>query len=177
MSISLNYTSFANAKVAHLVLDAMTTVQKTGDAVRLSNRNGKHWLLVTLHKDALGYTYRFIDTDGNDVGQMILKAAVKCWGDAQAMTFWHTLCSAYDLKEHPIVTLAKKHEERRMAVHKARMYGATHDACLLGGRKVFVAVKRNWLGLKRYHVVTEAGVWVKMTPEYAACITWLEELL
>lgn len=152
MAISLNYTSFASKGFE--IRNAMHHVLSTGESVRLTNRKGVHWLLVTLHKDALGYRFAFIDTDGREVGHMILKAAVRVWDDLDMEVFWRLSANAYDLTEHPLATIAKNNA--REALIKA--YGATHKVITYGGACIgYGGYQRDWLGRKRLYLTHDAS--------------------
>lgn len=158
MAISLNYTSFAMKGLE--IRQAMAHVLKTGESVRMLNRNKQPFLLVTLVKDALGYCFRFIDTDGRDVGHMILKAAVRNWTDLDSLHFWSLNAESYDLKEHPLVTVG-----REEAVKRLKAQGVTHVAKTYGGTELHVGYQRDWLGRKRMYAVQADGSFKKVQRE------------
>lgn len=177
MAISLNYTSFAMKGLE--IRQAMAHVLKTGESVRMLNRNKQPFLLVTLVKDALGYCFRFIDTDGRDVGHMILKAAVRNWTDLDSLHFWSLNAESYDLTEHPLVTLAREEhvahlKAERIALLKAQ--GVTHEARTYGGHKFHVGFQRDWLGRKRMYAVQPDGSFKKVSREVFLMINWTEPL-
>lgn len=179
MAISLNYTSFASKGFE--IRQAMHTVLTTGEAVRLKNRHGQHWLLIVLHKDTLGYTFRFLDNDNRDVGHMILKAAVRVWSDLDMEVFWRLNAEAYDLKEHPLVTVARQAELERPD-RLAKLHRATHKVITYGGAVIgYGGWQRDWLGRKRFYLVADKqglayGKTVKMTTEAFLMVARLEVL-
>lgn len=148
MSISLNYTSFTSETMAHKLLAAAQEVSMTGHVVRVKNRRGQDFLLVAIHKDALGYAIKFLDTDDRDQTSNILRATNK-WSVPVERSFWALLSKAFSLTEHPLVTLAKA--EHIKSTMKAR--GATHMVKLWGGANMYGFVKRDWLGRKQTYIM------------------------
>lgn len=179
MSVSLNYTSFASK--AQEVTLAMSNLLSTGESVRLTNRHGQHWLLVTLHRDNLGYRFAFIDTDGREVGHMVLKAAVKVWSDRAGALFWSLNSKAYELKEHPATTLARKEAEQAFVEHM-KAHGATHEVITYGGARLgYGAYQRNWYGKKCLYLVADSrgrvfGEAAKVSKEAELMVARLERL-
>ena len=166
MAISLNYTSFTMKGLE--IRQAMARVLKTGEAVRMLNRNKQPFLLVTLVKDALGYCFRFIDTDGRDVGHMILKAAVRNWTDLDSLHFWSLNAESYDLNEHPLVTVAREESVKRLQAERIALLkaqGVTHVAKTYGGTELHVGYQRDWLGRKRMYAVQADGSFKKVQRE------------
>lgn len=178
MNLSLNYTSFASPKVAAELRLAMTHVLNTGESVRLKNRKGDAWLLVTLHKDASGYHFAYIDTDGRERGDDILKASLRCWSDIDSMSFWRLHSKAFDLKEHPLVTIARNDAAQRAQKARngdLRAKGCTHQATTYGGAQVFYgAYQRDWLGRKRFYALRNDGEFYKVSKEAMAMVARLE---
>lgn len=173
MSISLNYTSFAS--LADKVNAAMTHCISTGESVRLKNRKGEAFLLVTIHRDTLGYSFRFIDVDGRDVGHMILKAAVRCWSDEQHNLFWNQLAAVYELTEHPLATEARK-DALKARKDALKAQGVTHTAKSYGGAEMHVGFQRDWLGRKRMYALGSDGSFRKVHREAFLMIAKVEAL-
>ncbi|WYW00182.1 hypothetical protein Keeri_00005 [Pseudomonas phage vB_PpuP-Keeri] len=177
--ISLNHTSFTSLSAN--IVNAMAFVLHTGDSKRLINRRGNPWLLVTLVRDQHGYRFAFIDNDGREVGHMILKAAAQLWSEAQSGLFFRLNAEAYELVEHPIVTLARKDAEQ---AHKdaIKETGATHKVISYGGAVVgYGGYQRDWLGRKRLYLTTDANgkaleVVAKVTTEAMFMVARLEVL-
>jgi len=180
MAISLNYTSFTSSSMAAKVVNAMTHVMATGESVRILNRNKLPFLLVVLSKDSLGYSFRFIDTEGRDVGHMILKAAVQGWSDEQGVAFWNLNSRAYDLEEHPLTTVAREEAAKDWAdEHTADLLaqGVTHTVRLLGGKVLYGGYQRNWYGKRCLYLFSErTGSFHKATVEALAMVAWVEVL-
>lgn len=153
MAISLNYTSFASATTMANLIHAMDSVMTTGYSERLKNRKGENWLLVTLVKDTLGYRFAFIDTEGREVGDMVLKAAVRCWSDEAAVDFWRLNAMAYDITVHPLVMKARE-EAQRTSIYLIK---ATHKVTTYGGATLgYGLYKRDWLGRKRLWLTADS---------------------
>lgn len=179
MAISLNYTSFTSPTMAVKVLAAMLHCRRTGDAVRLNNRKGQPFLLVTIHKDALGYSFKFLDTDGRDVARMIIKAAVSTWEEHSCTTFWSMVSDCFDLTEHPLITAARKalaEVAQAQSIADLKDQGVTHTATTYGGAEINVAFQRDWLCRKRMYVLCEDGVFRKVTREAFLMISKVEPL-
>lgn len=177
MAISMNYTSFAS-KGADIRI-AMAHVLKTGESVRLLNRNKKAFLLVTLHKDALGYRFAFIDTDGREVGDMILTACIRTWSDLDSLSFWSLQAESYDLTEHPLVTIAREEHVKRLAWERKELLksqGVTHTAKTYGGYEFSVAFQRDWLGRRRMYSLDSDGVFRKVSREAFLMVAKVEVL-
>lgn len=180
MAISMNYTSFAMKGLE--IRQAMAHVLKTGESVRMLNRNRQPFLLVTIAKDPLGYCFRFLDTEGRDVGHMILKAAVRNWTELDGSLFWRLNAEAYDLKEHPLVTVARQAELDRPD-RLAKLHRATHKVITYGGAVIgYGGWQRDWLGRKRFYLVADKqgltyGKTVKMTTEAFLMVARLEVLV
>lgn len=177
--IRLNHTSFTSLSAN--IVNAMAFVLHTGDSKRLINRRGKPWLLVTLVRDQHGYRFAFIDNDGREVGHMILKAAAQLWSEAQSGLFFRLNAEAYELVEHPIITLARKDAEQ---AHKdaIKETGATHKVISYGGAVVgYGGYQRDWLGRKRLYLAADANgksleVVAKVTTEAMFMVARLEVL-
>ncbi|ADV35662.1 hypothetical protein phiIBB-PF7Ap02 [Pseudomonas phage phiIBB-PF7A] len=169
--IALNYTSFTSREVAAKILAAMQEVRATGNAVRVLNRRGKAFLLVTIHKDALGYAFKFIAEDGTEVGQMIQRAS-NDWDNPTFTAYWSILSWAWDLKEHPLLSLSK------LAAQAEAMkgQGATHKVTCYGGTVQYGAYQRDWLCRRRLYLFGKDGVWRKVDDDQAAQICWIEVL-
>ena len=106
-NIKLNYTSFTSASMALKITAAMSHCLSTGEVVRVANRRGKEFLLVTIGKDALGYTFRFFSMyDHEEVGHLLFKAHHE-WPESSSNVFWSMMSATYDLTEHPFTTVAK----------------------------------------------------------------------
>lgn len=185
MNLSLNYTSFVNPKVAIDIRTGMAHCLKTGQSVRLTNRKGEHWLLIQVVRDTMGYRFGFFDTEGREHGDDILKACIRQWSDLDSLQFWSLNAECYDLKEHPLVTVAreesvKRSEAARVADLKAR--GATHKVISYGGAVVgYGAYQRDWLGRKKVYIVADCDSHhyakpVKMTHEAHLMIARMEAL-
>lgn len=160
--IRLNHTSFTS--VSANIINAMAFVLHTGDSKRLINRRGKPWLLVTLVRDQHGYRFAFIDNEGWEVGHMILKAAAHLWSEAQSGLFFRLNAEAYELVEHPLITLARKdaeqaHKDAEQAHKDAiKETGATHKVISYGGAVVgYGGYQRDWLGRKRLYLTADAN--------------------
>lgn len=193
-NIKLNFTAFTSASMALKITNAMQHCLSTGEVVRVANRRGVEFLLVTIIKDSLGYTFRFLSMyDDADVGDLILKAH-HSWPESFSVSFWGLLAHTFELTEHPFITLSKEHAEkskgngkvfaevayrdslhdRKMndAIHKA--HGATHRATDSLGKVVFMSFKRTWWGLgktKAYVHQVEIGcmgLWVDSKTEVNA---------
>lgn len=176
MSISLKYTSFTSSSLALKLVAAAQEVKATGDVVRVKNRRGQDFLLVTIVKDALGYTLKFLDNNGMDQSVNILKAT-SAWSEAVEKAFWALLSSIYSLTEHPLVTKARA--ATIPSVMQAR--GATHLVKLWGGATMYAIVKRDWLGRKQTYIVGDSrGRWydrpAKVTKEARETIHSMEKL-
>lgn len=177
--IRLNHTSFTSLSAN--IVNAMAFVLHTGDSKRLINRRGKPWLLVTLVRDQHGYRFAFIDNDGREVGHMILKAAAQLWSEAQSGLFFRLNAEAYELVEHPLITLARKDAEQ---AHKdaIKETGATHKVISYGGAVVgYGGYQRDWLGRKRLYLTADANgkaleVVAKVTTEAMFMVARLEVL-
>ena len=177
--IRLNHTSFTS--VSANIVNAMAFVLHTGDSKRLINRRGKPWLLVTLVRDQHGYRFAFIDNDGREVGHMILKAAAQLWSEAQSGLFFRLNAEAYELVEHPLITLARKDADqaRKDAIKET---GATHKVISYGGAVVgYGGYQRDWLGRKRLYLTADANgksleVVAKVTTEAMFMVARLEVL-
>lgn len=176
--ISLNYTSFTHPKVALEIRSAMAHVLKTGECVRLVNRNKQPWLLVTLIKDTLGYRFAFLDVTNGEQGHNILKACIRSWGDLDSLSFWSLQAESYDLTEHPLITVAREEAQRaEEEAYKAdlKALGVTHTAHSWGGTVFHAAYQRDWLGRKRLYVLGKGNsAWLKVTKEALACIRHVE---
>ena len=176
MSISLKYTSFTSQTLAIKLLAAAQEVKATGDVVRVKNRRGQDFLLVTIVKDALGYTLKFLDNAGRDQSVNIL-TATSAWPESIEKAFWALLSSIYSLTEHPLVSKARA--STIPSVMKAR--GATHIVELWGGATMYAIVKRDWLGRKQTYIVGDSrGRWydrpAKVTKEARETIHSMEKL-
>lgn len=177
--IRLNHTSFTSLSTN--IVNAMAFVLHTGDSKRLINRRGKPWLLVTLVRDQHGYRFAFIDNDGREVGHMILKAAAQLWSEAQSGLFFRLNAEAYELVEHPLITLARKDakQARKDAIKET---GATHKVISYGGAVVgYGGYQRDWLGRKRLYLTADANgksleVVAKVTTEAMFMVARLEVL-
>lgn len=174
--IALNYTSFTSPQVATKILAAMQEVKATGNAVRVLNRRGKAFLLVTIHKDSLGYAFKFIAEDGTEVGKMIQRAS-NVWDNAVFCAYWALLSFAWDLKEHPLLTLQKEAAK----LERLKEMGATHVFITYGGFKQYGGYQRDWLGRKRPYLLCDSrgrvyGTPCKMTKEAQAFIARIEVL-
>ena len=177
--IRLNHTSFTSLSAN--IVNAMAFVLHTGDSKRLINRRGKPWLLVTLVRGQQGYRFAFIDNDGREVGHMILKAAAQLWSEAQSGLFFRLNAEAYELVEHPIITLARKDADQ---AHKdaIKETGATHKVISYGGAVVgYGGYQRDWLGRKRLYLTADANgksleVVAKVTTEAMFMVARLEVL-
>lgn len=170
---SLNKTSFTS--LAAKIIEAMQHVLNTGESVRLKNRKGEGWLLITLdkHKER-GYTFAFITAEGQDVGDIILKASVKYWSDEHHALFWGLHGTAWELPEHPLVTVARRDTNEV----KALALGATHVIHYWGGLIAYGVYKRNWYGHKVLHIVDyDNGARHKVQPETFPMIRYVEELV
>lgn len=184
MKTSLNYTSFTNPKVALEIRTAMAHVLKTGEAVRLLNRNKQPWLLVTVLKDELGYRFAFLDVENNEQGHNILVACIRQWSDLDSLSFWSLNAEAYDLKEHPLVTVAREaaieaDNERQLEEEAARIVelhkdGVTHIAHTWGGVQHLIGYQRNWYGKRVMYVWNGPGQWHKVSPEALQMIHHVE---
>lgn len=176
MSIALNYTSFTSQTMAHKLLAAAQEVKSTGHVVRVKNRRGQNFLLVTIHKDALGYALKFLDNDGQDRTANILRATY-AWEASIEKAFWAILSACFSSTEHPLV--AKARIDAVAPTMKAR--GATHKVNLWGGATMYAIVKRDWLGRKQTYIVGDwRGRWYgkpsKVTKEARHTIHSLEAL-
>lgn len=184
MQTSLNYTSFSNPKVALEIRAAMATVLNTGEAVRLVNRRKQPWLLVTLIKDSLGYRFAFLDVTNTEQGHNILKACVSVWSDLDCMAFWKLNAHAYDLTEHPLITLAREQavkadeeyqlEQEAERKSELRADGVTHVAHTWGGVQHLIGYQRNWYGKRVMYVWNGPGQWHKVSPEALQMIHHVE---
>lgn len=188
-NIKLNYTAFTSASMAIKITAAMAHCLSTGEVVRVANRRGKEFLLVTIGKDALGYTFRFFSMyDHEEVGHLIFKANHE-WPESSSNMFWSLMSTTYDLTEHPVISerkradvalaanwvhamdssasgaqifLALQHRTKDQ-IHKQA--GATHKATDSLGRVVYLSYKRSWFGLGKTktikHVleVNSEGLW------------------
>lgn len=173
-NIKLNYTAFTSASMALKVTAAMSHCLSTGEAVRVANRRGKEFLLVTIVKDALGYTFRFFSMyDHEEVGHLIFKAHHE-WPESSSNVFWSMMSTTYELTEHPVITERKRSMEALKVFHQEHLdiakaantvlsvdriretftndqihkqAGATHKATDSLGRVVYLSYKRSWFGL------------------------------
>ncbi|CBZ41980.1 virion structural protein [Pseudomonas phage phi15] len=201
---SLNKTSFT--ALGGKITEAMSHILNTGESVRLKNRKDEPWLLITLakHHDR-GYTFQFITADGQEVGDIVLKASVKYWSDPDHIKFWTMHGEAWELAEHPVLTAARKAalaESER--VHEnlgqvtvvgdsitcgkplmdgwspkdinALVSGATHKVHSWGGTVLYGAYQRDWLFRKRLYIL-RGTEWVKATPEFLNTVRWVEEMV
>ena len=176
MSIPLKYTSFTSQTMAHKLLAAAQEVLSPGHVVRVQNRRGQNFLLVTVHKDALGYALKFLDNEGRDQTSNILRATY-AWDASMEKAFRALLRSTFSMTEHPLVSLAK--DLTIAATMKAR--GATHKVNLWGGATMYGIVKRDWLGRKQTYIVGDSrGRWygrpAKATKEARETIHSMEKL-
>lgn len=172
-NIKLNYTAFTSSSMALKITAAMSHCLSTGEVVRVANRRGKEFLLVTIGKDALGYTFRFFSMyDHEEVGNLIFKAHHE-WPESSSNVFWSMMSATYELTEHPLLTERKRAEAALQVFHKAhaeiakaantvlsvvrndqrtvdqihKQAGATHKATDSLGRVVYLSYKRSWFGL------------------------------
>lgn len=176
MKTSLNYTSFTNETLALKILAAMQEVKATGEVVRVKNRRGHDFLLVTIAKDSLGYGFKILDTDGNCVNHMVQRATSK-WSYSVERAVWALFAEANDLVEHPLVTLARK----EAFLERVKEQGATHLIRLIGGGTLYGVFQRDWLGRKRLYVIADNrgriyGAAVKLTKEVTAMVSHTEVL-
>lgn len=172
-NIKLNYTAFTSASMAIKITAAMSHCLSTGEVVRVANRRGKEFLLVTIGKDALGYTFRFFSMyDHEEVGHLLFKAHHE-WPESSSNVFWSMLSASYELTEHPLITERKRSTEALKEFHQEHLEiakaantvlsvvrndqrtvdqihkqaGATHKATDSLGRVVYLSYKRSWFGL------------------------------
>lgn len=176
MKTSLHYTSFTNEALASKILAAMQEVIATGEVVRVKNRRGHDFLLVTIAKDSLGYAFKILDTDGNCVNHMIHRATSK-WSYSVERAVWALFASAYALVEHPLVSLARK----EAFLERVKEQGATHLIRLIGGSTCYGVFQRDWLGRKRLYVIADSrgriyGAAGKMMKEATAMVAYTEVL-
>lgn len=172
----LNYTSFTSAQISTKILAAMQEAKATGNAVRVQNRRGQDFLLVVIHKDSLGYAFKFLDVNGHDCGKMIQRAS-SVWDNAVFVAYWAILSWAWDLKEHPLLTIQREAAK----LERLKEMGATHVFITYGGFKQYGGYQRDWLGRKRPYVLCDArgrvyGCPAKMTKEAQAFIARVEVL-
>ncbi|AWH14625.1 hypothetical protein [Pseudomonas phage 22PfluR64PP] len=176
MKTSLNYTSFVNGHTAVKILAAMQEVKATGEVVRVKNRRGQDFLLVTIAKDSLGYFFKLLDTENNCVNHMVQRASNQ-WSYSVQQAVWSLFSWANDLTEHPLITKARQDA----FVERAKDQGATHAIRLLGGAVMYGGYQRDWLGRKRLYVLADArgrmyGLAKKLTKEACAMVSHVEEL-
>lgn len=177
MKTALNYTCFTNGHTAVKLLAAMQEAKATGEVVRVKNRRGHDFLLVTIAKDALGYAFKLLDNDGRDVGHMVQRASSQ-WSYSVQRAIWSLFSWANELVEHPLVTKARQDS----LIERLKGQGATHSIRLLGGSVVYGGYQRDWLGRKRLYVVADKrgrvyGIAKKLTKEACAMVSHVEELV
>lgn len=161
MSISLNYTSFVHSATATNIVEAMQKCLAEGTTERLVNRKGQAWLLVTIHKGNLGYAFKFITQDGHDVRHMIERASNN-WTPGQLAAFWRMLSTAWDLVEHPLLTIRKM----AIQIEALKAQGVTTEFMTYGGHKFYGGIQRDWLCRKRIYVFDQTtGEFVKLAKE------------
>lgn len=176
MKTALNYTCFTNGHTAVKVLAAMQEAKATGEVVRVKNRRGHGFLLVTIAKDAPGYAFKLFDNDGRDVGHMVQRASSQ-WSYSVQRAVWSLFSWANELTEHPLVTKARE----VALIERIKANGATHSIRLLGGAVMYGGYQRDWLGRKRLYVVADTrglvyGLAKKLTKEAFAMVSYVEEL-
>lgn len=172
-TIKLNYTAFTSASMALKITAAMSHCLTTGEVVRVANRRGKEFLLVTIGKDALGYSFRFFSMyDHEEVGHLLFKAHHE-WPESSSNVFWSMMSASYELTEHPLITERKRSTEALQEFHQEHLEiaktantvlsvvrndqrtvdqihkqaGATHKATDSLGRVVYLSYKRSWFGM------------------------------
>ena len=177
MKTALNYTCFTNGHTAVKILAAMQEAKATGEVIRVKNRRGQDFLLVTIAKDALGYAFKLLDNDGRDVGHMVQRASSQ-WSYSVQRAIWSLFSWANELVEHPLVTKARQDA----LIERLKGHGATHSIRLLGGATLYGGYQRDWLGRKRLYVVADkrgrvyAGA-KKLTKEACAMVSHVEDLV
>ena len=176
MKTALNYTCFTNGHTAVKILAAMQEAKATGEVIRVKNRRGQDFLLVTIAKDALGYAFKLLDNDGRDVGLMVQRASSQ-WPYSVQRAIWSLFSWANELVEHPLVTKARQDA----LIERLKGRGATHSIRLLGGAVMYGGYQRDWLGRKRLYVVADKrgrvyGSPMKMAKEACAMVSHVEEL-
>ncbi len=176
MKTVLNYTCLTNGHIAVKILAAMQEAKATGEVVRVKNRRGHDFLLVTIAKDALGYAFKLLDNDGRDVGHMVQRASSQ-WSYSVQRDVWSLFSWANELIEHPLVTKARQDA----LIERLKGHGATHSIRLLGGATLYGGYQRDWLGRKRLYVVADRrgrvyGSPKKLTKEACAMVSHVEEL-
>lgn len=176
MKTSLNYTCFTNSHTAVKILAAMQEAKATGEVVRVNNRRGHDFLLVTIAKDSLGYSFKLLDSENNCVNHMVQRASNQ-WSYRFQQAMWSLFSWANDLTEHPLITQARK----VAFVERVKAQGATHAIRLLGGAVMYGGYQRDWLGRKRLYVLADArgriyGIAKKLTKEACAMVSHVEEL-
>lgn len=176
MKTYMNYTSFTNGHTAVKILAAMQEVKATGEVVRVKNRRGQDFLLVTIAKDSLGYSFKLLDTDNNCVNHKVQRASNQ-WSYSVQQAVWSLFSWATDLTEHPLITKARQDA----FVERVKAQGATHTIHLLGGAVMYGGYQRDWLGRKRLYVLADTrgrvyGITKKLTKEAQAMVSHVEEL-
>lgn len=177
MSIKLNYTNFTHACMAIKITAAMAHCLKTGEPVRVTNRRGAEFLLVTIHRDQLGYRFSFHSMyEHEEVGMAIFRAQ-HYWPEASANVFWSINSSAYDLKEHPWVTARRNEAQKAITGAPVGIpKGVTHKFNTVNGTVYYGIIKRDWRWRSYTMIVGVNGTLVKPTAEFLACITTQEAL-
>jgi len=183
MSIKLNYTNFTHACMAIKITAAMAHCLKTGEPVRVTNRRGAEFLLVTIHRDSLGYRFAFHSLyEHEEVGTAILRAQ-GYWPEASSNTFWALNSATYDLKEHPWVTASrneaqKAQQERADAIELAQAVkvGATHKLWTVNGVCHYGTVGESWWSGKVKFKAVVHGKLVNVTREFTSCVDMWEAL-
>ena len=181
MSIKLNYTNFTHGSMAIKVTAAMAHCLKTGEAVRVTNRRGAEFLLVTILRDNLGYRFAFHSMyDHEEVGSAIFRA-IHNWSEPSHSAFWQLSSLCYELTEHPFVTISRNKsldecQEVLTGSTERAIPGTTHRFTTVNGTVYYGVIKRDWR-FRRYVLIVGAyGDLVKPTPEFLACIIKQEAL-
>lgn len=157
--VTLNFTAFTSASMGIKVLAAMQELKDTGHVVRIQNRRKTDFLLCTVHRDELGYGFRFITTENQDVTKLIQRAA-HMWSYAVQQAVWALFAWANDLTAHPALLKAKQ----AYVVEEMKARGATHVFTTYGGAKLYGGFQRDWLCRKRMYVICDTKGRVCATP-------------
>lgn len=178
MSIKLNYTNFTHACMGAKITAAMDLCLKTGEPVRVTNRRGAEFLLVTIHRHSPKcYHFTFHSMyEHEEVGMAILRAH-HYWPAHQGNAFWSLHSAAMDLKEHPWVTASRNEAQKVITGVPVGVPAlVTHRFTTVNGTIYYGTIKRDWRWRQYVLIAGLDGVLVKPTTEFLSCITLSEAL-
>lgn len=166
MKNKLNVTAFTSDSLALKILKAMEDALTFGVSQYVENRKGSRWLQVGIKQDPQGgevvgsNNFQFTAVNGQEVGELVARAAWFHWVRHLEIRFSALLRRAYELVMHPLVARREERKqqaeqranrvevaERRVRLHaRAKQMGATHIVRTEAGKYYFASFKRGLFG-------------------------------